>query len=348
MTTEILHTAEMPLDVLAKKAAEYLENGKLVAFPTETVYGLGGNGLDPEAARKIYEAKGRPSDNPLILHIGDRSQLFPLVREIPEKAEKMMDAFWPGPLTMIFKKTDLVPKETCGGLSTVAVRMPSHETARAMLQACSVPVAAPSANLSGRPSTTKTAHVIEDLSGRVDAIIDDREADIGLESTILDMTQEPPCLLRPGYITKEQIEQVIGPVDVDPAITRESIVNHTNEVLHPKAPGMKYRHYAPEAPVYVISGPTKNVLRYINSRVTPVTGILTVDEHRNLFFGGVVRSAGSIKDPEQIAHNLFDVLREFDKTGVKAIYSEDFTDIDIGTVIMNRLLKAAGGNITEV
>ncbi len=325
------------------EAAELIRSGELVAFPTETVYGLGGNGLDPEAAKKIYAAKGRPSDNPLILHIGNKYQLRGIVKRIPENAKKMIKTFWPGPLTLIFEKADCVPKETSGGLETVAVRMPSHKDANAFLKACALPVAAPSANLSGRPSPTKAAHVIEDMSGRISCILDAGEADIGVESTILDVSGAKPVLLRPGYITKAQLETVIGPIDEDPAILAHNIIGHTNAVEHPKAPGMKYRHYAPKAPLTIVYGNEQDVLEKIRKNADENTGILTVDEHLSYFQTGKVVSVGKHSDPDTVAHHLFDVLREFDTLGVEKIYSEDFSDNDIGTAIMNRLLKAAGG-----
>jgi len=320
------------------------EAGELVAFPTETVYGLGGNGLDAAAARKIYAAKGRPSDNPLILHIGERSQLAPLVSEISEKAEKLMDAFWPGPLTIIFKKSALVPYETTGGLETVAIRMPSFPVANELLKACPFPIAAPSANLSGRPSPTRIQHVVEDMEGRIAGILDGGDVPIGVESTIVDMTTDIPVLLRPGYITVEEMEKVIGPVETDPAILNTSIIHHTNAVEHPKAPGMKYRHYAPKAPVTIVHGDAEKVAEAILRNTNDATGIITVEEHRHLYTKGKVIVAGSLENPASIAHNLFDVLRTFDAISVEKIYSEDFSTADIGTAIMNRLLKAAGGS----
>lgn len=347
METLILNTLESPLEEILKICTEILKQGELVAFPTETVYGLGGDGLNADASRKIYAAKGRPSDNPLILHIGSFDQLYDLVREVPESAVKLAEAFWPGPLTMILPKADCVPETTSGGLRTVAVRMPSHPVANALLRYSRIPVAAPSANLSGRPSPTTAQHVIDDMNGRIAAIIDGGAVDIGVESTIIDLTGEKPMLLRPGYITLAQLKSVLGDVEEDPAIRSESIIHHTNAVQHPKAPGMKYRHYAPKAPVTVLSGAENTVISKIRELADDTTGILTVDEHLHSFPAGKVLSVGTRKDPETIAHNLFDVLRRFDDLGVSKIYSEDFTDIDIGTAIMNRLLKAAGGDLRE-
>ena len=344
MNTVIFQTGETSVKETIQECAKILKQGGLVAFPTETVYGLGGNGLDAKASEKIYAAKGRPSDNPLILHIGKKEQLYDLVTEVPETAEKLMTAFWPGPLTIILKKADIVPKETSGGLSTVAVRMPSHPVANALLIEAGIPVAAPSANLSGRPSTTRASHVIEDLSGRVDAIIDGGDVPIGVESTIVDLTGEVPMLLRPGFITAEDIEKVIGPVETDRAIRKESIIAHTNEVLHPKAPGMKYRHYAPKAPLTIVTGEAEKVAEAILKNTDDETGILTLDEHRELYSKGQILSVGSLKKPETVVHNLFDVLRQLDEMNVRRIYSEDLTSCDTGEAVMNRLLKAAGGD----
>ena len=347
MTTEILSVKELPVSEIAKRAAAVLSSGGLSAFPTETVYGLGGNGLSADSASKIYAAKGRPSDNPLILHIGKKEQLKDLVTEIPEKAQILIDHFWPGPLTIIFNKSDIVPEKTSGGLSTVAVRMPSHPVANAILRAVPFPVAAPSANLSGRPSTTKAAHVIEDLSGRVEQIIDGGDVPIGVESTIIDLSGEEPVLLRYGYVTVGEMEELIGPVSVDPAIRAENIISHAVSVKHPKAPGMKYRHYAPKSPVFIVSGSEDDIILAIRRKAGKRTGILTYDEHMDCFPEGFPVSVGSIQNPEEAAHRLFDALRQFDALPVDLIYAEDMSAHDIGGAIMNRLLKAAGGNLVR-
>ncbi len=348
METEVLSVEKDGLEAVCEACKEVFLAGGLAAFPTETVYGLGADGLHGENSAKIYAAKGRPSDNPLILHIGERSQLDALVTEVPESAERLMDAFWPGPLTIIFKKSALVPETTSGGLQTIAVRMPSHPVANAILKTCGIPIAAPSANLSGRPSTTRASHVIEDLTGRVDLIIDGGDVPIGVESTIIDLTQDVPVMLRPGYITLEQLRSVLGEVIEDPAIRRESIIGHMNEVLHPKAPGMKYRHYAPKAPLTIFSGTEEDVIETIRSLADDTTGILTVDEHRAAYPAERTVSVGSLKDPESIAHNLFDALRSFDEMQVTRILSEDLSEADIGDAIMNRLLKAAGGSFVTM
>jgi len=345
MNTVVFSSEGEELSLIAEKVGEIWRRGELVAFPTETVYGLGANGLDPSAAAGIYEAKGRPSDNPLILHVAEFSQIPPLVKEIPEKAELLMRAFMPGPLTIIFRKSEIVPCTTSGGLDTIAIRMPSHPVAHALLAAVDFPIAAPSANLSGKPSTTRASHVIRDLTGRVEAIVDGGDVPIGIESTIVDVTGELPVILRMGYITREMLEKAVGPVKVDPAIERESIVNHTNAVEHPKAPGMKYRHYAPSAPLTVVCGEENEVIDKINALASPDTGILTIREHAGRFPVGKVVSAGALGEEGSIAHELFDALRRFDDLAVTRILSEDLTRFGAGEAVMNRLLKAAGGDL---
>lgn len=332
------------------KAAEYLRAGKLVAFPTETVYGLGGNAFDVTAAARIYAAKGRPSDNPLIVHIADISALEELAAEVPETAYALAEAFWPGPLTLILKKSGKVPKTTTGGLDTIAIRMPSDEIASALIRLSRVPVAAPSANVSGRPSTTKAEHVIKDLDGKIDMIIDGGASRIGLESTIVDLTGEVPLILRPGYITAETLAEVLGEVQFDEALLKHS----RSEPIVAKAPGMKYRHYAPGAPLYIIEGRSEDVVRYINAEAVKnaaegkITGILATEETKKLYKGGMVFCAGAREDGDTIAAALFDILRGFDEAGANVIYSESFADNPLGTAIMNRLLKAAGYHIIHV
>jgi Sua5/YciO/YrdC/YwlC family protein len=323
-------------------AAEILRSGGLVAFPTETVYGLGGNGLLRQAAMKIYAAKGRPSDNPLILHISRCSELDAVVGHISVQAEALMDAFWPGPMTLVFRKSDAVPPETTGGLDTVAVRMPAHAGARALIREAGVPVAAPSANLSGRPSPTEAGHVREDLDGRIDMIIDGGSVGIGLESTIIDLTEEVPVILRPGYITREMIAQVTGAVVMDPGLETGE------QAIKPKAPGMKYRHYAPRAVMTVFEGDIIDVVAEINARAAEYpedkVGILATEETRDHYVHGQVLVAGSRKD-HTIAHGLYAALRQFDHLGVEVIFSESFSGEDRSEAIMNRLRKAAGQRI---
>ena len=349
METQVRRLSYSQIDeTVIEEAGRIIRKGGLVAFPTETVYGLGGDALNPESSKKIYAAKGRPSDNPLIVHIADKRDLYRIVREVPEKAKKLMEAFWPGPLTMIFFKKDLVPGATTGGLDTVAVRMPSDRIAAAFIRAAGGFVAAPSANVSGRPSTTTAAHVEEDLGGRIEMILDGGQAVIGLESTIVDMSVEPPVILRPGAVTKEMMEAVIGPLEVDKAIIAP------DSGVKPKAPGMKYRHYAPRADLTVVEGSTEAVIAAINQLAEEAeaegkrVGIIATDETKDRYPKGLVLSLGARKHEEEIAQHLFEVLRDFDETDVDCIYSEAFDEASIGPAIMNRLLKAAGHKVIRV
>lgn len=351
---------------LYEEAGQILRDGGLVAFPTETVYGLGGNGLDSNASRKIYAAKGRPSDNPLILHIADVEMLYDIAQNINEKAEGLIKAFWPGPLTMVFCKTKKVPFETTGGLESVAVRMPSHPVAAAMIRAAGVPVAAPSANISGRPSPTLARHVAEDMAGRIEMIIDGGNIDIGIESTIVDMTSEPPVILRPGYVTKEMLEEVIGEVRLDP-----TLLTKPTEDLHPKAPGMKYRHYAPKAELTLYEGDIKKVTETIFEEMLKKVkqgkrvAVIATEESKLIYDGLLSETVhdvngkpaeedcefimlGSRHDEESIARNLYAALRECDEKQVDCIYSETFSLDNFGQAIMNRLRKAAGYNIINL
>lgn len=326
-----------------EEAGRVLRAGGLVAFPTETVYGLGANALDEKAAARIYAAKGRPSDNPLIVHIAGREQLSSLVTEITETADRLMDAFWPGPMTLIFPKKPAVPYGTTGGLDTVAVRMPSHPSALALIAAAGVPVAAPSANTSGRPSPTQAEHVMEDMDGKIEMVLDGGPVGIGIESTIVDLTGPVPMILRPGYITREMLEQTVGPVEVDPAVAGEAAPG-----VRPKAPGMKYRHYAPKVPMILVRGGPEGVVRTIRrlageeDAAGGCAGILCTDETKDQFPQGICRSVGSRREPQSVAHNLYAVLREFDGLGVTKIYSEVFDETPLGRSVMNRLSKAAG------
>lgn len=328
-------------------AAQILKNGGTVAFPTETVYGLGANALDEQAVKKIFEAKGRPSDNPLIIHIAKEEELLPLVQEIPFKARLLMEKFWPGPLTMIFKRTALVPDVITGGLNTVAIRMPSHPIAHKLIEMAGVPVAAPSANISGKPSPTKGQHVIKDLSGRVDFIISGGSCEVGLESTVLDMTEEIPVILRPGGVTREQLEEVLGPVEID-----KSTEGDLSQA--PKAPGMKYTHYAPKAPVIIVQGPLQDMMKTIMKLKAEKeaqglkVGIMATEETKNTYTGGVVLSMGSRNKVESIASKIFAVLREFDEKNVEIILAEGIEQKSMGHAVMNRMMKAAGYNIIEL
>ena len=329
-------------DAKLKAAGEILRRGGLVAFPTETVYGLGGDALNPTSSKRIYAAKGRPSDNPLIVHIYRFEDIYKITGDVPEEARRIADAFWPGPLTMILPKSDAVPYETTGGLDTVAVRMPSHEGARQLIESAGVPVAAPSANTSGRPSPTTAEHVKEDLWGRIDMIIDGGLVGIGVESTIIDVTEETPTILRPGHITKNMIAKVIGTVQMDAGLSG------LDQSVKPKAPGMKYRHYAPKASMTVIQGKKEAVIRRIEELAAEYpkekVGILATDETLSCYTHGQVVSAGS-RNEHTIEQGLYRALREFDHMGVSVIFSESFADDDRSEAIMNRLLKAAGQKI---
>ncbi|WP_432626792.1 L-threonylcarbamoyladenylate synthase [Brotaphodocola sp.] len=345
---KIQDTADIRDEELAE-AAEILRNGGLVAFPTETVYGLGANALNEEAAKKIYAAKGRPSDNPLIAHISCMEELEPLVKEIPEAGRKLAKAYWPGPLTMIFPKSSIVPYGTTGGLETVAVRMPSDPVANRLIRLAKVPVAAPSANTSGRPSPTTAQHVWQDMNGRIEMILDGGPVGIGVESTIVDVSGEVPTLLRPGAVTMEMLEKTVGHVEIDPAIQ-----GPPTKDFHPKAPGMKYRHYAPHAQMTLVEGEPEAVAKKINELVREGlgqklrVGVICTDESRESYPEGLVRSVGERAKEETIAHNLFAVLREFDDLEVDVIYSESFSKDHLGQAIMNRLTKAAGYHILKV
>ena len=334
------------LEIL-KEAGQILRGGGLVAFPTETVYGLGGDGLDPESSGRIYRAKGRPSDNPLIVHIARMEDLLKVAAQIPDKAWKLAEKFWPGPLTMIFPKTPIVPYETTGGLDSVAVRMPDHPAALALIRAAGGFVAAPSANRSGRPSPTLAGHVAEDLGEEIDLILDGGMVGIGLESTIVDFTESPPVILRPGFISQEMLAQDLANIRLDPGLDRE-------QETPPRAPGMRYRHYAPKAPLTIVEGPADRVADYLNTlarqeeRAGGMAGILACDETAGRYQSGRVKSIGSRDSDQAIARHLYQALREFDQEQVTCIYSEAFDTPRMGQAIMNRLLKAAGHCVIQV
>ena len=339
---------EKPDLQVMRMAGEILRKGGLVAFPTETVYGLGGDGLNAGSSKKIYAAKGRPSDNPLIIHIADLESLEKIVKSVPPKAKILAEKFWPGPLTMIFSKSSRVPYETTGGLEGVAGRMPSHPVALAIIREGGGYIAAPSANTSGRPSPTRAEHVCEDLTGKIDMIVDGGAVGIGLESTIVDFTEEVPVILRPGYINQEMIQEVIGPVRMD----RGLLI--TEEKVRPKAPGMKYRHYAPKAQLTIVQGSSSQVTAYINAQCEKAVregkkpGVIAADETVSAYRGAVVKGIGARNDEEEIARNLFAVLREFDEEDTDILFSEAFDTPRMGQAIMNRLLKAAGHHIIDL
>jgi len=349
METRIVKINEYnPEPELIMEGAKYIKEGKLVAFPTETVYGLGANGLDEDAVKNIFIAKGRPQDNPLILHVSKIDEVKPLVKSIPKDAEILMEEFWPGPLTIIFERSNLVPDVITAGIDTVAIRMPSHPVAQKLIEASGVPIAAPSANTSGKPSPTLANHVIEDLYGKIDMIIDGGATGVGLESTVVDLTEEVPMILRPGGITLEAIKQFIPNVEMDLSIIS------SNEKIIPKSPGQKYRHYAPKADMTVYIGNIENVVEAIRNKSKEYVeqgksvGIMATDETKNRYEEGIIISVGSRENKSTIAHNLFNVLRKFDELGVDIILSEGVETGSIGTAIMNRLRKSSGGNIIEV
>lgn len=335
-------------DEIIIEAAKLIRTGGIVAFPTETVYGLGANALDSEAVLKIFTAKGRPQDNPLIIHVAD-FDIDRFVINIPSIAKKFMDKFWPGPLTIIFNKSEIIPDRTSAGLKTVGIRMPENETARKLIEYSMVPIAAPSANISGKPSPTDVERCIEDLYGKVDYILGDKPSKVGVESTIVDCTVTPPCVLRPGGITLEMLREIDPSVYIDPLVMEKPKGD-----LKPKAPGMKYRHYAPKAPLTIFDGPIDKVVEEINSRSNISNlkglkvGILSTEETINKYSIGEVLSLGSRENLKEIAKNLFETLRKFDDMGVDVIYSEAFTLDDMGTAIMNRLQKSAGFNIVRL
>jgi L-threonylcarbamoyladenylate synthase len=342
LKTDILKINSRNIDKeLIKRAADKIKEGGLVAFPTETVYGLGADGLNPEAVKKIYHAKGRPSDNPLILHISSLKQLEQVATDISKTAWKLIDKFWPGPLSLIFRKKSIVPDNTTCGLKTVAVRMPEHPVAAMLIEYSNTPIAAPSANLSGKPSTTKGSHVIDDLYGRVDIIIESEDYPHGMESTVLDISDNIPELLRPGAITIDSIEAVAGKIKLDKTLLKK------DKNLIPKSPGQKYRHYSPDAKVILIKSSPKNFSRYVNKEIqkndsknlkSAVLCTKTTAKHihaENLY------AKGYHDDYEEIARDLYDDLRYFDKIKIDIVYFEALNEINLGYTLMNRITKAA-------
>lgn len=323
-------------------AAKILREGGLVAIPTETVYGLGANGLDAQAVKRIFEAKGRPQDNPLILHVTGPQWLPRYCRNIPPMAYVLARKFWPGPLTMILQRQSIVPDETTAGLDTVAVRCPNHPVTLAIIREAGVPIAAPSANTSGRPSCTSAQDVLEDMDGKVEGVVDGGPCSVGVESTILDLTCQPPRLLRPGGLPLEDLERLIGHIDVDHAVTAP-----LQEGEKPKAPGMKYRHYAPKAPVTVVTGAPEASAREIQRRAGKGAGIICFDEYADLFRGMEVHTLGPSGDKLLQAQRVFDALRTFDNSDVTEIYTQCPDNRGLGLAIGNRLKKAAGFHVVE-
>lgn len=348
-TTHWTVSFDKPDMAVIAQAADIIKRGGLVAFPTETVYGLGANGLDSAAVRKVFAAKGRPDDNPLILHIANVKDVFYLSSVVPLKCQVLMEAFWPGPLTLVVPKSKFVPEEITAGLDTVALRMPSHQVALALIRAAGVPIAAPSANRSGYPSPTTAAHVLDDLNGRIDAILDAGPTGLGLESTVLDVSGETPVILRPGGITRERLVEVIGPVEYDPALTDAGEV--------PKSPGLKYTHYSPRAEVILLHGEPARVASRAEQLVEDYTaqgmktGLLLTDEVcRQLDSTAAVyfKNLGTRNELEQIAHNIYSELRNCDAAGADVILTETYKEEGLGTALMNRLLKSAGYKVIKV
>ena len=340
---------EQANDLSIRKAADIIKSGGLVAFPTETVYGLGANAFDLKAIKKIYIAKGRPSDNPLIIHIANKKNLYDLAKDIDYTTEKIIDKFWPGPVTLILKKQDYISYDITSGLDTIAIRFPSNPVAQKLINLSGVPIAAPSANLSGSPSCTRASHVIKDLNKRIDMILRDDSFSFGLESTIIDMTSRYPTILRPGAISFEELDKTLGYLDFD-RYSGDLIKNNNR----PKAPGMKYKHYAPKADVFIVSSDKKNVIEnqidiankinnliLLNKDKTQKIGVLACEQTKNFYKDCFVLSLGDKNNLLDIANNLFDCLRKFDLNNINIVYAESFEQKDIGCAIMNRLLKAA-------
>ncbi len=336
--------SEADKQIALKEAGQIIREGGLVAFPTETVYGLGADGLNADASHKIYAAKGRPSDNPLIIHIARIEQVLELADDISETAWSVMKAFWPGPLTVILKKKECVPDETTGGLKTVAIRMPSHWAARALIEESGRMIAAPSANTSGRPSPTLAEHVYDDMKGRIPMILDGGAVGIGIESTIVDLTGDVPTILRPGYITEKMVEEIAGCAQMDPAMASKQMP----ENVVAKAPGMKYKHYAPTGQLILVEGDPNKVISYIDHEAAKKVEqgyrvvVLGSEESIEKYTAGHRMCLGSHKNPESIAAGLYRLLRDCDDLHADYIYSESYFEEGLGNAVMNRMLKAAG------
>ena len=349
MDTKVAIIKNIELDKsYIEEAGKVIRDGGFVAFPTETVYGLGANALDSEAVKKIFIAKGRPQDNPLIIHVSSKDISY-LVKSVPDVAKKLIDKFWPGPLTLILEKSDIIPNETSANLNTVGIRMPNSPIALSLIKASNKPIAAPSANISGRPSPTEVARCVEDLNGRVNYIIGGESSNIGVESTIVDCTVNPPIILRPGGITLEMLREVDSSIEID-----KGLMSKPSDNIKPKAPGMKYRHYAPKADLKIINGKNEKTVEIMKQMVENYKGnnkkvaIITTDENVNLFNDVSVISLGSEKDLSSIAKNLFESLRKCDDLSVDYILCQGFEENGVGLAIMNRLNKAAGYNIINV
>ena len=340
MNTIVFHPESDPNAV--RDAAAILRRGGLLGIPTETVYGLGADALNEDAVSRIFLAKGRPQDNPLIIHVPDASWLERYCRDVPPAAYRLAERFWPGPLTMILPRRDIVPLQTTGGLETVGVRCPNHPVTLAIIEAAGVPIAAPSGNTSGRPSPTTAAHMIEDMDGRIDGIVDGGPCTVGVESTIIDLTVTPPRLLRPGGLPLESLRQVLGEVAVDKAVTGLLAAGE-----RPRAPGMKYRHYAPHAPVTVVTGAPERSARRIQGLLSDTAGVISFDEYAPLFPGHIIHKLGPAADKSAQARHVFDALRTFDGTDVTEIFAQCPDDGGLGLAVANRLKKAAGFHLID-
>ena len=333
---------------LIDEAAKVIKAGGLVAFPTETVYGLGANALNSEAVKNIFIAKGRPQDNPLIVHIAEKKDLYKYGENIPSIAEKLADKFWPGPMTLIVEKNSIIPSVTSANLNTIGIRMPSDKVAKKLIEKSGVAIAAPSANLSGKPSPTDVKRCIEDLDGKIDYILGYSESEVGVESTIIDVTVNPPCVLRPGGITLEMLQEVFKDIYIDKGIISQ------DDDIKPKAPGMKYKHYSPKARVRVVDGALDKCVEKISEMVHNYideglrVGVMATDETRDNYKEGLVLSLGKRQDLSSIAKNLFSTLREFDDNNIDIIISEAFIEKGLGVAIMNRLKKACGFDIIKI
>lgn len=341
MKTEIFKI-NSPDDEKIKLVGKILREGGLAAIPTETVYGLAGNALDGSCARKIFAAKGRPSDNPLIVHISSLSQWDELVKEIPDSAKALAEAYWPGPLTIILPKSELIPDEVSGGLDTVAVRMPENEIARAIIESAGVPLAAPSANLSGKPSPTSASHVIDDMNGRIEAIVDSGDCNVGVESTVITLATSPARLLRPGKITPEMLADVLGEIEIDDAVFDKLL-----DGKEAASPGMKYKHYSPDAPVVLLKGSFDSFAAYVNKNAKEGTVVLCFEgEEKEISVPCI--TYGKRNDPSSQAKHIFDALRRVDKMGAKQVFARFPENEGMGLAVFNRLLRAAAFNVIEV
>lgn len=349
MDTKIIKiNSTEPEEELIQAAAALIRDGELVAFPTETVYGLGADGINEDAVKKIFQSKGRPQDNPLILHVDSVDMLEQLVIDIPPAARLCIKKFWPGPLTILFRRREIVPDIITAGLETVAIRMPSHPIALRLISLSGTPIAAPSANSSGKPSPTRAEHVLEDMDGKIPMIIDGGETGVGLESTVLDLTGDKPMILRPGGVTLEDVRMLLPNAVTDPAL------GSSNKDMVPKSPGQKYRHYAPKAQMILVSGENKKIVDEINRLTSEAevkgmkVGIMCCTENKGSYTAQRVADMGSCEDKETIAHNLFHIIRDLDRSKVDLIICEAVGEDEIGLAIMNRLLKAAGGKLVKV